>query len=113
MARVSVVGEGACEAVVEGLKAEYGAVLAARILEAEAADFLWDARIGERYLGQHFGYADDAEDEHSRVAILSLLAGNWHVGTCLADGDGQVVALLWSRRFERREEAEFMFSRAA
>ena len=35
-------------------EAEFGAVLAARIMEAEAVDFLWDARVKERYLGQHF-----------------------------------------------------------
>ena len=49
-----------CDMVADALRAEFGAVLAARIMEAEAADFLWDARVKERYLGQHLdvGFGD-------------------------------------------------------
>ena len=112
MAMVSMIGAGACEATIEGLRAEFGAVLAARILEAEMADFLWEARVRERYLGQEIGFEDDADAELFRVKILSFLAGNWHAGTCLADGDGRLVALLWERAFERREDAEGAFERA-
>lgn len=104
-------GEGRCEAAIDSLRAEFGAVLAARIVEAEAADFLWEARVRERYLGQDFGCGDDADVELSRVGILSRLAGTWHVGACLADGDGRVVSLLWSARYERREDAEAAFER--
>ncbi|WP_156457600.1 hypothetical protein [Altererythrobacter sp. Root672] len=109
-------GSGACEGLVDALRAEFGAVLAARILEAEALDFLWDARISERYLGQHFGwdfeYCDDGETDLSRVAILSFLDGSWHAALCLADGDGAAVALLWQHRCDRREDALAAFERA-
>ena len=44
-------------------EAEFGAVLAARIMEAEAADFLWEARVKERYLGQHFDVCFPPDDD--------------------------------------------------
>jgi hypothetical protein len=31
---------------------------------------------------------------------------------CLVDGEGAAVDLLWKRRFERREDAEFEHHRA-
>ena len=108
----SAIGNGRCDAAVEALRAEYGAILAERILEAEAVDFLWDARVRERYLGQHFSLEDDAE-ELSRVAILSVLVGSWHAGLCLVDGEGSSVELLWKRSFDSRDEAEAAFDRAA
>jgi hypothetical protein len=105
-----------CDAVVEGLRAEFGAILADRILEAEAADYLWEARLKERYLGQHLdvGFGeDDCETEVARVAILSFLGGVWHTASCLVDGEGMAVDLLWKRKFDRRESAEAAFDRAA
>lgn len=104
------------EQVVEALRAEFGAIQAARILETEAADFLWEARVKERYLGQHFDVAfdlDEDELELARVAILALLDGRWHVAACLVNGDGQAVDLLWKRSFDGREEAKAAFDRAA
>lgn len=116
MTTISAIANGRCEKVVEALRAEFGAIMAERILEAEAADFLWDARVKEHYLGQHIdadlGLDDDAE-ELSRIAVLSYLAGRWHAGLCLVDGEGRAVDLLWKRSFERREEAEAAFDRAA
>lgn len=108
------IGRG-CDAAVEALRAEFGAVLAERILEAEAADFLWDARVQERYLGQQIGLDfddDDASQELSRVATLSVLDGRWYAAMCLVDGEGTAVELLWKRQFERRGEAEFELLRA-
>ena len=104
-----------CEKLVGALRAEFGAILAERILEAEAADFLWDARVKERYLGQHcetdFGCCDDA-GELSRIVVLSFLAGHWHTGLCLVDGEGRALELLWKRSFECRADAEAAFDRA-
>jgi len=74
-----------CETAIDALRAEFGAVLADRIIEAEALDFLWEARIRERYLGQQIGWDSDdvdASQEHSRVAILSALGDRWYVGMC-------------------------------
>jgi hypothetical protein len=103
------IGRG-CDAAVEALKAEFGAVLAERIIEAETADFLWEARVAESYLGQQIGLECDDEDasqELARIAILSVLDGRWYAAMCVVDGEGAAVELLWKRSFGRREEAEF------
>ena len=116
MTMISATAIGRGEAIVEGLRAEFGAIVAERILEAEAADFLWEARVKERYLSQHVdvGFGDDEdESEHSRVAILSFLGGRWHTASCLVDGEGMAVDLLWKRSFESRGAAEAAFDRAA
>jgi hypothetical protein len=104
--------------LVEGLRLEFGCAdvgaLAARILEAEKAEFHWEARIRERYLGQHhpLDLGDwDAGEKLARVAILSFLGGRWHAGVCLVD-EGCACELVWLRSFDRREEAEETFARA-
>jgi hypothetical protein len=105
--------------LVEGLRSELGcsdiAAIADRIFEAEKAEFHWEARVREHYLGQHFPIDccdDGAGDELSRIAILSFLGGRWHAGVCLVDGDGCAVELLWLRSFERHELATEEFARA-
>ena len=116
MTMISAMGNGGCEAIVDALRAEFGAIMAERILEAEAAEFLWDARVKERYLGQHFDVGlgiDEDEIELARIAILSFLGGHWHVGSCLVDGDGRPVDLLWKRSFDDLDEADAAFDRAA
>jgi len=99
----------------DAIRAEFGAVIAERILEAEAADFLWEARIRERYLGQHFDFICDDEDgsqDISRIAFLSLFDGVWYAGIGLVNGDGAAVDLLWKCRLESYFEAESAFIRA-
>ena len=114
MTKVSAIENRACERVVDALQAEFGAIVAERILEAEAADFLWDARVKERYLGQHIeadpGFGEQAQDL-SRMLVVSFLGGRWHVGLCLVNGDGEPVELLWKLSFERRDEAEAEYDR--
>jgi hypothetical protein len=112
---ISTIEIGRCEAVVDALRAELGGVLAERVIEAEAADFLWESRLRERYLGQHFDAIDDADlpsQDVSRIAFLSFLDGRWHAGICLVDGEGSATELLWKRTFESSEEAEIAFVRA-
>lgn len=114
MNMMSTIGRG-CDATVDALRAEFGAVLAERIIEAEAVDFLWGARVRERYLGQRIGWDFDDEDasrELSRIAILSVLDGRWYIGACLVDGEGTAVELLWKRRVQSRGEAEIELLRA-
>ena len=101
-----------CNAQLEALKVQFGAIVASRILEAEAADFHWQARVREHYLGQYTDDAFGSGEELSRVAILSALGGQWHVGVCLADGDGDVETLLWLRSYSTPDEAESAFERA-
>lgn len=105
--------------LVDGLRMEFGcadvAAVAERIFAAEKVDFLWAARLRERYLGQHHALDCGDEcvgDDVSRIAILSFLGGRWHAGICLVDGDGCAVDLLWSRGFERHDEAAETFARA-
>jgi hypothetical protein len=105
--------------LVEGLRMEFGCAdiraIAERIFDAEKVDFHWQARVRERYLGQHFALDfgdDDAGEDISRVAILSFLAGRWHAGVCLVDGDGGAVDLVWLRSFDRHEEAAETYARA-
>jgi len=115
MTMISAIANGAFEARITALEAEFGAILAGRIMESEAVDFLWEARLKERYLGQHFDvcFPPDGEDmELSRVAVLSKLGGRWHVGVCLVDGEGAPVDMLWRQNFEELAEAEMGFQRA-
>jgi hypothetical protein len=105
-----------CDARVEELRAEFGAILAERIIEAEAVDFLWEARVIEHYLGQHpvSEWLDDgAGDELSRVLVLSCLAGEWVMGLCLVDGEGHPVELVWKRNFGAEMAASEAFHRAS
>lgn len=116
MTTISAIADARCDALVDGLKAEFGAILADRILEAEAVDYLWETRLRERYLGQHIdiGFDDfEHERELSRIVILSFLGGVWHTASCLVDGEGRAVDLLWKRSFDSREAAEAAFGRAA
>jgi hypothetical protein len=112
---ISAVEAGRCEAMVDALRAELGGVLAQRVIEAEAADFLWESRVRERYLGQHFDAFDGLDfssGDVSRVAFLSFLDGCWHAGICIVDGEGAAAALLWKRSFDSPDEAGIAFSRA-
>ncbi|MGE5562724.1 MAG: hypothetical protein ACM3ZV_05365 [Bacillota bacterium] len=104
-----------CDARIDALRAEFGGILADRILEAEPADFLWESRVLERYLGQYVDALPGDEsmsEDVSRVAFLSVLDGRWHAGICLVDGEGAAVDLLWKRAFGAGEEAEYAFIHA-
>ena len=114
MTMISAIGNGVFEARIAALEAEFGAILAGRIMESEAVDFRWEGRVKERYLGQHFDLCfppDDEDTELSRVAVLSAFGGCWHAGACLVDGEGRAVDLLWKQSFEVSEAAEAAFAR--
>lgn len=105
--------------LVDGLRMEFGCAdvgaLAERIFEAEKVEFHWESRVRERYLGQHFPHDfgdEDVGEDMSRMAILSSVAGRWHAGVCLVDGDGCAIDLLWLRSFDRRDDAAEEFARA-
>ncbi|PSJ42230.1 hypothetical protein [Allosphingosinicella deserti] len=112
MNAMTMIGTGRCDALVDALKAEFGGIWADRILEAEAIDFLWEARVRERYLGQDealFFGDEEATEEMSRIVVLSCLDGCWNVGLCLVDGDGNAVELVWKRQFGSAADAEIAF----
>ena len=91
------------DALVSGLEIEFGrgagAALAHRFLEAEEVDFIWDARIEERWVG---AYESDEEDgfELDRIAIHGRLAGAYFVATMIVDGDGNAHGMIGRRNFE-------------
>ena len=90
------------EALVAGLELEFGRgageALAPRILEAEEADFRWDARLEERWLGTYESF-DDEDVELDRVACLGRIDGKWFCATMLVDGDGQAHGMVGCRTF--------------
>ncbi len=114
MNMIPAISHRGCDALVEALRAEFGAILAERIIEAEALDFLWEGRLRERYFGQHVADTldDELSEDVSRVAVLSSIDGRWHVGMCLVDGEGEGVDLLWKREFAGLKEAEAALEKA-
>jgi hypothetical protein len=105
--------------LIEALRGDFGcadiSALAERIFESEKVDFHWQARVREHYLGQYYplDFGDDeAGEDISRIAILSFVAGRWHAGVCLVDGEGCAVDLVWLRSFDRRADAADAFDRA-
>jgi len=116
MNMISMIGVRGCDAQVDAIRAEFGAVMSARILDAEAAEFMWESRVSERYLGQQIDILiddDEASEDVSRMAFLSDFDGNWHAGICLVNGNGDAVELVWKRRFGRNFEAQMSFDRAS
>ena len=118
MMTISAACVATCDAydrLVESLRMDYGCAdvspLANRILEAEAADFHWEARIAERYLSQYFSIDENEDAELDRVLIMSFLAARWHVATCIVNGEGMAVDIIGLRSFDSCEEAEFAFAR--
>ena len=99
----------------DALRAEFGAILADRMLQSELADFLWVARLQAHYLGQQprsDELGDEEPEELSRVAILSDLDRRWHVALCLVDGEGDLAGMAWHLCFDTQRDAEFAYGRA-
>lgn len=100
-------------ALVSGLEIEFGhsvgEALAYRFLEAEETDFLWDARVQERWIG---AYESDDEGgfDLDRVRILGRLDGQWFVAVVIVDGDGSPHGVMGKRVFGRREQALAAFA---
>jgi hypothetical protein len=96
--------------LVHGLEIEFGEgagrALAQRFIEAEESDFLWDARISERWLGRYEGLDSDDAIDLDRVAILGRLGRRWFAATLIIDGDGDPVGLIARRDFSKRAAAE-------
>lgn len=99
-------------ALMTSLDAEFGRgvgeALATRFLEAEEGDFLWQARLSERWLGIYESVEDD-DVELDRVAIIGQLAGRWFVAVSIIDGHGQPHGLVGRRSFASEEQALIAF----
>lgn len=104
------------ERIVSGLENSFGRSaaegLARQFIEAEGADFYWEARLGERWLGTYERIDEDADEALDRIAVFGLLDGRYYVAVVLLDAIEGVEALLGVRRFDRREDAERAFESA-
>ncbi|WP_232491746.1 hypothetical protein [Novosphingobium kaempferiae] len=123
------------EALVHGLEIEFGTgvsrALAQRFLDAEECDFLWQARVGERWLGRYECAFDDGHDsdcdedggrvELDRIAVLGTGPGTtgqagsaqaWYVATLIVDGEGDPHGVIGHRAYADRIEAERAWVRA-
>lgn len=89
-------------ALVSGLELEFGRgageALAHRFLDAEEADFRWDARIEERWIGSCES-PNGEEYELDRIAICGRLDGKWFCATMIVDGEGQAHGMVGCRQF--------------
>jgi len=98
------------ERLVAGLEIEFGSVaaegLARQFIEAEGADFYWEARARERWLGSYESLDWDEEDALDRIVVSGILDGRHYVAVLLVDVLGSVNALLGVRHFEDEEAAE-------
>lgn len=103
-------------ALVAGLEREFGQdageALAQRFLDAEEAEFLWEARDRERWIGAYQGADSEADVELDRVRIVGRLAGRWYVAVMIIDGDGHPHGLLGKRSFRHRRAAMTAFADA-
>ncbi|RZF60784.1 hypothetical protein EWE75_21195 [Sphingomonas populi] len=110
---VSVASDRVMAALVSGLEIEFGhavgEALAHRFLKAEEADFLWDARVQERWIGTYEG-TDEEVIELDRVRIFGRLNGRWFVAVMVVDGDGNARDVIGKREFGRRRQALAAFA---
>jgi hypothetical protein len=77
----------------------------AHFIATEAADYHWNARVNERYLGAYEGDCD-GDIELDVVNIIGNLHGLWFVATCIIDGEGRVNDMAKVRHYSSREGAE-------
>jgi hypothetical protein len=100
--------------LVAGLEIELGVrdvdAVAARWIEAEAADFYWQCRIEERALGSYHSLENEGSDLEL-TAVLGQLHRRWYVAWLVVDGDGEVQDLLQVRQFLSRSSAGETFDR--
>ncbi len=102
-------------ALIAGLEIEFGRGagegLAQHFLSAEDADYRWDARTSERWLGRYEG-SDEDDLVLDRVAICGKLDGTWYAATMIVDGDGEAHGMLGCRSFKGRNAAELSMAQA-
>ena len=88
-----------------------GEAIDRQILASEEADFHWDARLSERWVGAYYS-ADENEIELDRVAIVGRIDGRWFAATSIIDGDGTPHGITNRRTFDTRHEAERAYKHA-
>ncbi len=102
--------------LVRGLTGTVGAAaataLAARFIEAEEADVLWDARLAERWIGRYESLDGLPDADLDRLAIIGKCGDDWFVAIVIVDGEGHPDGLIGRRRFSDFSEARQAFSKA-
>ena len=88
-----------------------GETIDRQILISGEADFHWDVRLSERWVGAYYS-ADEDEIELDRVAIFGRIDGRWFAATSIIDGDGMPHGIANRRIFDTRQEAERAFKHA-
>ncbi|WP_333703300.1 hypothetical protein [Sphingobium yanoikuyae] len=73
---------------------------AANAMAAEK-DWLWEARIAERWLGAYEGEVEDGE-EWDLVAILGQVEGGWFAAKMLVDGEGAPQQVAGRRNLQSK-----------
>lgn len=91
-----------------GLDAADAAMIARHFVDCELADFCWNARQREAWIGEYQSF-DDGVGTLDRIAILSELDGRFHVGIALVDGDGCIHDLRQHSSFASAWDAEDAF----
>jgi hypothetical protein len=105
---IDAVSDRVMAALIAGLEIEFGRGagegLAQHFLSAEDADFRWEVRTEERWLG---AYEGNEEDDFwlDRVAICGRLNAKWFAATMIVDGDGNAHGMLGCREFGSRKAA--------
>ncbi|MFA6125353.1 hypothetical protein [Sphingomonas sp.] len=112
---ISAASDRVLATLIAGLEIEFGRGagegLAQHFLAAEDADFRWDVRIEERWLGAYD--SEDADDFWlDRVAICGRLDRQWFAATMIVDGDGNAHGMLGCREFRSRKAASEAMARA-
>lgn len=94
---IQAASRDAYPALLAGIEKQYGregsVAIASQYLEAEWADFHWESRIDERWLGTY----DGADEELDRVAIIGRLNEVWFAAICIVDGEG---AVRWMQQLQ-------------
>lgn len=93
-----------------GLDAESAALIARYFVDSELADFCWNARQREAWIGEYESLDDDV-GTLDRIVIFSDFDGRFHVGIALVDGDGCVHDLRQHRSFASFWDADDAFER--
>ena len=100
--------EGGCKIEV---RRTFSEAIERQILVSEEANFHWDARLNERWLGAYYS-ADEDEIELDRVAIVGRIDGRWFAATSIINGDGMPHGISNRRTFDTRHEAKGAFEYA-
>ncbi len=112
---VAAASDRVMAALIAGLEIEFGRGagegLAQHFLDAEDADFRWDARISERWLGCYES-VDEDDFALDRVAICGRLDGKWFAATMIVDGDGNAHGMLGCRSLRSERAAREALAQA-